>query len=77
MPASNPSMDLESDRARFGNLEGSVRSRGADAEIGRDRDLIEAGLSEPADGMRDYGDFACAVRPESSYRVKRARVSAA
>jgi hypothetical protein len=31
-----------------GNLEASVRSRGAAAETGKDRDLIEAGLSEPA-----------------------------
>ena len=43
-----------------------MRSRGTDAEVRRDRDLIEAGLSEPADGVRDYGDCACAVRPERS-----------
>ena len=54
-----------------------MRSRGTDAEVTRDRDLIEAGLSEPADGVRDYGDCACTVRPERSYRVKRATVSVA
>ena len=38
------------------NLEASVRSR--DEQIATDmrRDLIEAGLSEPADGRRGYGD---------------------
>src|SRR5216683_1308765 len=39
---------LESDSRRSGNLEASVRSRDAAAEGRRDRDLIEAGLSEPA-----------------------------
>src|SRR5665809_116339 len=39
---------LEAQSRPTWNLEGSVRSRGTEGEGGRDRDLIEAGLSEPA-----------------------------
>jgi hypothetical protein len=49
----NPSVcHLESCRQRFGNLEGSVRSRGARRSPARrgERDLTEAGLNEAAGG---------------------------
>jgi hypothetical protein len=38
------------------NLEGSVRSRGDAAELGAVRDLIEAGLNEPADALAALWD---------------------
>ena len=41
----SPFGDLESRNAHFGNLEGSVRSRGEEAAAARGRDLIEAGLN--------------------------------
>ncbi|MDB5409001.1 MAG: hypothetical protein JWL84_3913 [Rhodospirillales bacterium] len=43
------------------NLEASVRSRGTDGDAGQDRDLIEAGLSEPAGWRADYGDCGSAA----------------
>src|SRR5207237_6996173 len=48
MLAPNPSQHLESEIPFPGNLEASVRSRGTGVGRRRDRDLIEAGLSEPA-----------------------------
>jgi len=53
MLAPIPSTQLESQIRTQRNLEGSVRSRGGGRGAGRDRDLIEAGLSEPA-GWRTW-----------------------
>jgi hypothetical protein len=41
---------------RHQNLEASVRSRGDAAELGAVRDLIEAGLNEPADAVAALWD---------------------
>jgi hypothetical protein len=62
----------ESRLTRFVNLEASVRSRGTVVDHGLDRDLIEAGLSEPAGWRADYGDFAWAewsVTPIWAFRA--------
>jgi hypothetical protein len=48
MLAPNPSQHLESEIPFPRNLEASVRSRGTNGVDGTKRDLIEAGLSEPA-----------------------------
>jgi hypothetical protein len=49
------SLDIESARDRFGNLEGSVRSRGEIATPLTVRDLIEAGLNKPAGSQALWG----------------------
>jgi hypothetical protein len=51
-----PKSYLESEINPVGNLEASVRSRGSGGGRGLDRDLIEAGLSEPAGWRVGYGD---------------------
>jgi hypothetical protein len=45
----------ESPNSRFGNLEGSVRSRGEIATPLTVRDLIEAGLNKPAGSQALWG----------------------
>jgi hypothetical protein len=45
----------------------SVRSRRGNG-AGRDRDLIEAGLSEPAGWPGSYGDYVCAA-PGAMYAI--------
>src|SRR5260221_1571081 len=47
------------------NLEASVRSRGRDGGCGAERDLIEAGLNEPADAAGPW-DLCCGA---CSWRV--------
>ena len=58
MLASSSSQHLESENGAVGNLEASVRSRNTVARGTRARDLIEAGLSEPAGWRAGYGDFS-------------------
>jgi hypothetical protein len=53
-------------RLSTGNQEASVRSGGSGAEGLRDRDLIEAGLSEPAGWRAGYGDCGCAAWSETA-----------
>src|SRR5260221_13514417 len=57
---------LESHPSHGGNQEASVRSGGSGAEGLRDRDLIEAGLSEPAGWRAGYGDCGCAAWSETA-----------
>lgn len=65
----------ESRNSRLGNLEASVRSRSTEARGRRDRDLIEAGLSEPAGWQASYGDCVCGGRSESCRRVSGGAIS--
>jgi hypothetical protein len=57
------------------NLEASVRSRGTVVDHWLDRDLIEAGLSEPAGWRASYGDCVCGGWSESPRRVSGAAIS--
>jgi hypothetical protein len=63
MLASNPSQQVESDSRHFGNLEASVRSRGTEADGGRGRDLIEAGLSEAASRLSAMAKVPVSLPP--------------
>jgi hypothetical protein len=58
---------LESHPQQKGNLEGSVRSRGTDGRVGLERDLIEAGLSEPRMAGSGYGDCVAAPIPHGGF----------
>ncbi|MEI6536621.1 MAG: hypothetical protein WCN98_14845, partial [Verrucomicrobiaceae bacterium] len=58
MASSTISGNTESQPRCFGNLEGSVRSRGTDDGSGTVRDLIEAGLNEPVDAASLW-DLCC------------------
>src|SRR3546814_6729679 len=53
---------LKKVRSAVRNLEGSVRSRCMKAAAGSVRDLIEAGLSEPAVWRNSYGDCVAGGR---------------
>jgi hypothetical protein len=63
-----PESYLESEITRVENLEASVRSR-ARNEGQLDRDLIEAGLSEPAVWRSGYGDCGCGGWSEALSRA--------
>ena len=68
-----PSTQDESDFRRFVNLEGSVRSRGTDVGCGAERDLIKAGLNEPADAawLWDLCCGACSGRAALGAALRR------
>jgi hypothetical protein len=74
MLAPNPSQHLESEINRLGNLEGSVRSRGTNRVDSTKRDLIEAGLNEPAGGGRGYGDYVCGARSKARHWRRRVTI---
>jgi len=57
-----------------GNLEASVRSRDNEIAAGTQRDLIEAGLSEPAGGGRGYGDYVCGARSKARHWRRRVTI---
>ena len=58
----------------FLNLEASVRSRDNEIAAGTQRDLIEAGLSEPAGGGRGYGDYVCGARSKARHWRRRVTI---
>jgi len=58
----------------LGNLEASVRSRDNEIAAGTQRDLIEAGLSEPAGGGRGYGDYVCGARSKARHWRRRVTI---
>src|SRR5271154_905839 len=62
---------------RRSNLEsgGFCEVAGAVVDHGLDRDLIEAGLSEPAGWRASYGDCVCGGRSESPRRTSGAAIS--
>lgn len=74
MLAPNPSQHLESEILFLGNLEASVRSRDNEIAAGSQRDLIEAGLSEPAGGGRGYGDYVCGARSKARHWRRRVTI---
>jgi hypothetical protein len=56
------------------NLEASVRSRNDQMAAGTQRDLIEAGLSEPAGWQCGYGDCVCGAGSEMPHRLRHGRI---
>src|SRR3546814_3165376 len=62
MTQQGPTHILKKVRSAVRNLEGSVRSRCMKAAAGSVRDLIEAGLSEPAVWRNSYGDCVAGGR---------------
>ena len=51
-----------------------MRSRGTEGQGKRERDLIEAGLSEPAGWRAGYGDFGDGDWSEARFRVPPVRL---